>query len=65
PSAIGHHGHALLLQDFVDAVRKDRAPAIDGQEGRVSVEIILAIYKSAQTGKLVTLPLKSDPKLGG
>ncbi|RIK87267.1 MAG: oxidoreductase [Planctomycetota bacterium] len=63
PAAIGHHGHRLQLQDFVDAIRKDRAPAIDGREGRRSVEIILAIYQSAKTGKRVPLPLKSDPKL--
>jgi predicted dehydrogenase len=64
PSAIGHHGHAMLLQDFVDAIRKEQEPAIDGREGRKSVEIILAIYKAAQSGKKVTLPLTSDPKLG-
>ena len=63
PTAIGHHGHTLQFQDFVDAIRKDRTPAVDGPEGRKSVEIILAIYKSANTGKKVTLPLKSDPKL--
>jgi predicted dehydrogenase len=63
PSAIGHHGHAMQFQDFVDAIRKDRPPAIDGHEGRKSVEIILAIYQSAKTGKKVSLPLKSDPKL--
>lgn len=63
PAAIGHHGHMLQFQDFVDAIRKDRAPAIDGPEGRRSIEIILAIYQSAKTGKKVTLPLKADPKL--
>ncbi len=63
PSAIGHHGHMLQFQDFVEAIRKDRTPAIDGHEGRRSIEIILAIYQSAKTGKRVTLPLKSDPKL--
>jgi predicted dehydrogenase len=63
PAAIGHHGHTMQFQDFVDAIRKDRTPAIDGREGRRSVEIILAIYKSAQSGKKVSLPLKSDPKL--
>ena len=63
PAAIGHHGHAAQFSDFVAAVRKDRRPAIDGQEGRRSVEIILAIYKSAETGKAVQLPLKSDPVL--
>lgn len=63
PAAIGHHGHTLQIQDFVDAIRKDRAPAVDGPEGRKSIEIILAIYQSAISGKKVTLPLKSDPKL--
>ena len=63
PSAIGHHGHMLQIQDFVDAIRKDRAPAVDGPEGRKSIEIILAIYQSAKTGKRVMLPLKNDPKL--
>ena len=42
-------------------IRKQRPPAIDGREGRRSVEIILAIYKSAESGKAVKLPLKSDP----
>ena len=37
--------------DFVDAIRKNRAPAIDGHEGRRRVEIILAIYKAAETGQ--------------
>jgi UDP-N-acetyl-2-amino-2-deoxyglucuronate dehydrogenase len=63
PAAIGHHGHAAQFRDFVDAVRKNRPPAIDGREGRRSVEIILAIYKSAETGKAVRLPLASDPVL--
>lgn len=65
PSAIGHHGHARQFQDVVDAIRKNRAPAIDGHEGRRSIEIILAIYKAAETGKAVQLPLKSDPVLEG
>ncbi len=63
PSAIGHHGHTLQFRDFVEAVRKNRPPAIDGHEGRRSVEIILAVYKAAETGKTVKLPLKADPVL--
>jgi predicted dehydrogenase len=63
PAAIGHHGHALQFRDFVEAVRKNRPPAIDGHEGRRSVEIILGVYKAAETGKTVALPLKSDPVL--
>ncbi|MBL9083376.1 MAG: hypothetical protein JNK76_16290, partial [Planctomycetales bacterium] len=38
-------------------------PSVDGREGRRSVEIILAIYKAAESGKPVTLPLDKDPPL--
>ena len=61
PSAIGHHGHALQFRDVLDAISKDRDPAIDGAQGRRSVEIILAIYKAAETGRAVKLPLAGDP----
>jgi UDP-N-acetyl-2-amino-2-deoxyglucuronate dehydrogenase len=63
PAAIGHHGHTQQFRDVCDAIDHDRAPAIDGHEVRRSVEIILAIYKSAETGRPVKLPLTSDPTL--
>jgi predicted dehydrogenase len=63
PAAIGHHGHARQFSDVVEAIKKNRTPAIDGHEGRRSVEIILAIYKSAELGKTVKLPLSGDPSL--
>jgi len=63
PAAIGHHGHTAQLKDVIAAIRKDTSPAIDGPEGRRAVEIILGIYKAAETGRAVTLPLKSDPVL--
>ena len=63
PAAIGHHAHARQFQNVVQAIRKGTAPAVDGPEGRRSVEIILAIYKSAETGKAVKLPLAGDPPL--
>lgn len=63
PKAIGHHGHARQFQDVVNAIKKGTKPKIDGPEGRRSVEIILAIYKAAETGKAVKLPLAGDPAL--
>jgi UDP-N-acetyl-2-amino-2-deoxyglucuronate dehydrogenase len=63
PTAIGHHGHTEQFRDVLAAIAEDRAPAIDGREGRRSVEIILAIYKAAETGKVVKLPLATDPIL--
>ncbi|MEM8735080.1 MAG: Gfo/Idh/MocA family oxidoreductase [Planctomycetota bacterium] len=55
PAAIGHHAHAELFRDFLEAIRDDRAPAIDGVEGKRSVALIEAIYESAKTGKSVKL----------
>ncbi len=63
PTAISFAGHQRQLQDFVKALRTGGKPLVDGEEGRKSVEIILAVYKSAWTGRRVELPLKSDPKI--
>jgi predicted dehydrogenase len=45
------------LIDFLRAIDGAREPLVDGREGRKSVEIILAIYRSAETGSQVMLPL--------
>jgi UDP-N-acetyl-2-amino-2-deoxyglucuronate dehydrogenase len=63
PAAIGYHGHTAQFKDVLQAIKTRRPPRIDGPEGRRSVEIILAIYKAAETGRTVTLPLTDDPKL--
>jgi UDP-N-acetyl-2-amino-2-deoxyglucuronate dehydrogenase len=63
PAAIGHHGHARQFQDVLKAINTGTKPLVDGPEGRRSVEVILAIYKAAETGRPVKLPLKSDPVL--
>ncbi len=63
PAAIGHHGHTAQFRDVLEAIQQRRKPAIDGPEGRRSVEIILGVYKAAEAGKVVKLPLKSDPVL--
>ena len=63
PSAISYVGHYEQIKDFVAAIEAGRKPRVDGEEGRKSVEIILAIYKSAWTGKRVSLPLASDPRI--
>lgn len=55
PAAIGHAAHAELFRDMLAAIRDDRPPAIDGREGRKSVELIRAIYDSARTGQKVVL----------
>jgi predicted dehydrogenase len=47
------------IDEIARAVREGRQPLTCGEEHRKAVEVICAIYKSAKTGKPVTLPLKS------
>jgi predicted dehydrogenase len=63
PAAIGHHGHTEQFRDVMAAIRENRQPAIDGHEGRRSVEIILGVYKAAENRKAIKLPLARDPVL--
>ena len=62
PKAISYVGHMEQLKDFIKAIQLGKKPKITGDEGRKAVEIVLAIYQSAWTGKRVTLPLPKDPK---
>ena len=55
PAAISHVGHARQLGDFVQAIRANAAPQVDGREGRKAVAAICAIYESARTGRTVEL----------
>jgi predicted dehydrogenase len=55
PAAISHVGHARQLADFVRAIETGTEPLVDGREGRKAVEIILGIYRSAETGRTVEL----------
>jgi UDP-N-acetyl-2-amino-2-deoxyglucuronate dehydrogenase len=57
PAAISHLGHARQLRDFVRAIETGTKPMIDGREGRKAVEIILGIYQSAATGRIVELQI--------
>ncbi|WP_165972103.1 Gfo/Idh/MocA family protein [Paenibacillus piri] len=55
PLQIANDGHYLLVDDLIRAIRENRDPLISGEEGRKSVDLILAIYESARTGKEVTV----------
>jgi len=57
PMAIGIERHRLQMQDFVAAVRGGRDPAVPGSEARHAVEIVLAVYASARSGRAVDFPL--------
>lgn len=45
--------HALQLHDFLQAILANRTPLVSGHEGRRSIELMHAIYKSGRTGQPV------------
>ncbi len=56
--AITSDGHTIQVMDLCEAIKNDRDPMITGEEARKAVELILGVYESAKTGKVVKFPLK-------
>ena len=62
PAAMSYVQHQMNFEDMVKALKQGRKPMVDGTQGRKTIEIILAIYRSALAGgKRVELPLKRTP----
>ena len=55
PAAISTEGHRRQIEDMMHAVRENRAPVIDGHEGRKSLEVVSALYQAAQEQRLIRL----------
>ncbi len=49
------HTHYHQLLDFAEAIRDDREPFVNGEEGRKALELVLAVYESGRTGKRIRL----------
>jgi len=48
-------GHARVLENFIAAIRTGATPLCDGRDGRKSVALVEAMYRSARTGTAVVL----------
>ncbi|MBG6237822.1 putative dehydrogenase [Mycetocola sp. CAN_C7] len=60
--ALNYQGHRGQIGEFLDAVKHERPPVPDGQDGRNAVEVVTAIYKAGIEKEVVSLPLSSlDP----
>lgn len=53
--------HMQQIGDVLRAIEENREPELNGLEARRAVEVILAVYKSSQEHRVVSLPLKSPP----
>jgi UDP-N-acetyl-2-amino-2-deoxyglucuronate dehydrogenase len=50
-------GHALYYDNVMRSLRGECEPATDGREGLKSLELLIAMYRSARDGRRVNLPL--------
>lgn len=57
PPNVYGYGHNPYYRNVVDVLLNKGVPSTDGRDGRKSVEIIQAIYRSAKSGAKVSLPL--------
>jgi predicted dehydrogenase len=55
PRGMSWEGHRLLVGDLARALIEGRPPMIPGAEARRAVQLVLAIYESAESGKTVRL----------
>ncbi len=59
PNAMEHYFY-LQIQDFLRAIIDDRQPLVSGEDGRKTVEIFTAIYRSQKTNAPVQFPLTPE-----
>jgi predicted dehydrogenase len=58
PPTVYGFGHTPLYKDVIDSINEKREPYVTAEDGRRALELVLAIYKSAATGKSVKFPLE-------
>ena len=60
PPNVYGFGHQAYYEHVVDCIENGSANLVDGLQGRKSIELISAIYESAETGKEVFLKFKPN-----
>ena len=66
PTVSDTRGHQRIIRDFVKAIETGGTPICDGREGRRSVALVEAIYKSAKSGnRLIYSNLKQEIRSAG
>lgn len=57
PPNVYGFGHTPLYADVIKAIEEDREPYVNAEAGKRALELVLAIYESAATGKSVKFPM--------
>jgi len=59
----GHIDHTAVVQDMIDSIKNNKEVVIPVKSVRATLEIILAMYQSAKSGKTICSPFKDDKKI--
>lgn len=57
---IMNYFHERQIEDFLQALIEGREPAVTGEDGRISVEIFTAIYRSQRDHRPITFPVPAE-----
>ncbi len=55
-----YHYHKLQVEDFLRSILEDGQPLVSGEEGRKTVELFTAIYRSQRDRKSIRFPLEPE-----
>src|SRR5262245_31872830 len=55
-----NYGFPQEMAHFVDCVLNDKPPAVTGEDGRAVLEVLMAAYASAGSGRKIALPFTTD-----
>jgi UDP-N-acetyl-2-amino-2-deoxyglucuronate dehydrogenase len=51
----GKPGHQWIIEDMIEAIKEDRDPIVNGIEGKKALELVIALYESAESGQPVKI----------
>lgn len=57
-----NYGFPQEMAHFIECVRDDREPLVTGDDGRATLEIVMAAYASAGQGRKIELPFRTDAR---
>jgi predicted dehydrogenase len=57
-----NYGFPQEMAHFIACVRDDRPPMVTGDDGRATLEIVMAAYASAGTGRKIEFPFATDAR---
>lgn len=57
---LAYEGHTGEIENVLTALEKGERPLITGEDGKKTIEVITAIYKSGFSGQVVKFPIDSE-----